>query len=141
MDSFTVQTRQRDEMIDITDRIRASLERTAMRQGFGMILLMHTTAGLTINDHRDPAVAHDILLGLDRMVPRVQDGFQHKDGDSAAHIKSSLMGSGLRVLVEDGALALGHWQGIFLCEFDGPRQRSVKVAWMALSGEDRQGML
>ena len=87
MNTFTVETTKRNEMIDITKEIRASLEHTAMLQGFGVVYLMHTTAGLTINDWRDPDVAHDLLLGLERAVPHVQEGFRHKSGDSAATSK------------------------------------------------------
>lgn len=132
MDTFTVETTKRNEMIDITKELRASLEHAGMLQGFGVVYLMHTTAGLTVNDWRDPDVAHDVLLGLERAVPHVQEGFRHKSGDSDAHVKASMVGSSVTLIVEDGHLALGHWQGVFLCEFDGPRKRSVKVTWMAM---------
>jgi secondary thiamine-phosphate synthase enzyme len=127
--------------VDITDRVRESLERSNLLEGFGIIYLMHSTAGLTINDHLDPAVADDILLGLERMVPPHQEGFKHASKDSDAHIKASLMGSSLTVVVEKRKLALGRWQGIFLCEFDGPRERSVKITWMALQAVDRAGFV
>jgi secondary thiamine-phosphate synthase enzyme len=140
MDTFTVQSRQRSEFVDITQQLRDSLSRSAMLEGFGVVYVMHTTAGLTINDRLDPAVTQDIILGLDRLVPRGQEGFQHKDGDSDAHIKASLMGPSLTLVVEHGQLALGRYQGVFLCEFDGPRKRSVKVTWMAIQGEDRKNM-
>jgi secondary thiamine-phosphate synthase enzyme len=111
MDTFTVQTRQRSEMIDITTQVRHSLSRSGVINGLGVVYLMHTTAGLTINDHLDPHVAHDILLALDRAVPRDQPGFLHADKESDAHAKASLMGSSVTLVVEDGRLALGRWQG------------------------------
>jgi secondary thiamine-phosphate synthase enzyme len=131
MDTFTVQSKQRGELIDITSLVKNSLSRAGVCNGFGVVFLLHTTAGLTINDHLDPAVAHDVLLALERAVPRDQPGFRHADGDSDAHAKASMVGSSVTLVVEDGQLALGRWQGIFLCEFDGPRTRSVKVSWMA----------
>ena len=137
MDTFTVQSKQRGELIDITAQIQDSLARANVLNGLGVVYLMHTTAGLTINDHLDPAVAHDILLALDRAVPRDQPGFEHRDKDSDAHTKASMMGSSVTVVVENGRLALGRWQGIFLCEFDGPRSRSVKIAWMSLERADQ----
>jgi secondary thiamine-phosphate synthase enzyme len=141
VDTFTLRTRQRSELIDITDRVRGSLQRSAVQNGFGIVYLMHTTAGLTINDHLDPDVAHDILLGLEHAVPRTLPGFKHKAGESDAHIKASMMGSSVTVVVEDGELALGQWQGVFLCEFDGPRERSVKLTWMAVAPADRADAL
>jgi secondary thiamine-phosphate synthase enzyme len=141
MDTFTVQTKERCELINITEQVQNSLKSSNVLNGFGVVYLMHTTAGLTINDYRDPDVAHDLLLGLERLVPSDQPGFWHKSGESDAHIKASLMGSSLTVMVERGELALGHWQGIFLCEFDGPRARSVKVTWMVLEAADKLNVL
>jgi secondary thiamine-phosphate synthase enzyme len=132
-----LKTTRRCEFIDITKHIRDSLESCNLQEGFGVIYLMHTTADLTINDNVDPAVADDILLGLQRMVPANQEGFRHASKDSDAHIKAGMMGSSLAVIVEHGKLALGRWQGIFLCEFDVPRERSVKITWMPLMAKDR----
>lgn len=141
MDTFTIHTQQRCEFIDITERVKESLERSGVQNGLGVINVMHTTAGLTINDNKDPAVAKDLLLALERAVPRDQPGFTHQSGDSDAHVKASLVGSSVTVVVQDGELALGHWQGVFLCEFDGPRTRSIKLTWMMLSPADRSGMI
>jgi secondary thiamine-phosphate synthase enzyme len=143
MRAFTIQTTKRCEFIDITERVRESLQHSGIRNGLGMIFVMHTTAGLTINDHLDPAVAEDILLALERAVPYNQPGFKHKSGDSDAHTKASMVGSSVTVVVEDGQLALGRWQGIFLCEFDGPRPRSIKLSWMSVAQADQPptGML
>jgi secondary thiamine-phosphate synthase enzyme len=137
VETVTLKTTRRCEFVNITDRVRQSLEHSGLQEGFGIIYLMHTTAGLTINDHLDPAVAEDILLGLERAVPANQEGFRHASRDSDAHIKASMMGSSLTVVVENGELSLGKWQGIFLTEFDGPRDRSVKITWMSLPGTDR----
>jgi len=141
MHTITIQTKQRCEFIDITEQVRESLERTGVQNGLGVIYVMHTTAGLTINDHLDPAVAQDMLLALERAVPRNQPGFQHKSGDSDAHVKASMVGSSVTVVVQEGELRLGHWQGVFLCEFDGPRTRSIKLTWMVLPAADKVGMM
>jgi secondary thiamine-phosphate synthase enzyme len=129
MDTFTVQTQQRNEFVDITDQVRQSLQRSGLRDGSGVIYCPHTTASITINESYDPDVVHDILLWLNRTVPHQQPGFRHGEGNSDSHIKASLVGSSATVIVADGDLVLGRWQGIFFCEFDGPRTRSVHVKW------------
>ena len=141
MHTITIKTTQRCEMIDITQQIRDSLDRAGVPNGLGVIYLMHTTAGLTINDHLDPDVAHDILLALERAVPRDQPGFLHKSRESDAHVKASMVGSSVTVVVQNRQLALGKWQGVFLCEFDGPRTRSVKMTWMVLPASDSLEMI
>jgi secondary thiamine-phosphate synthase enzyme len=133
MDTFTVQTQQRNEFVDITDQVRRSLQRSGLRDGSGVIYCPHTTASITINESYDPDVVHDMLLWLNRTVPHQQPGFRHGEGNSDSHIKASLVGSSATVIVEGGDLVLGRWQGIFFCEFDGPRTRSVHVKWQ--SGE------
>lgn len=140
MHTITIKTTQRCEMIDITSEVHQSLARANVPNGLGVIYLMHTTAGLTINDNREPDVIHDMLLALERAVPRNQPGFRHANGDSDAHVKASMFGSSVTVVVQDGVLALGEWQGVFLCEFDGPRTRSVKLTWMALPSVDSLSM-
>ena len=129
MDSFTVQTQQRNEFVDITDQVRQSLQRSGLRDGSGVIYCPHTTASITINESYDPDVVHDLLLWLNRTVPHQQPGFRHGEGNSDSHIKASLVGSSATVIVAGGDLVLGRWQGIFFCEFDGPRTRSVHVKW------------
>jgi secondary thiamine-phosphate synthase enzyme len=129
MDTFTVQTRQRNEFVDITDQVRQSLQRSGLRDGSGVIYCPHTTASITINESYDPDVVHDMLLWLNRTVPHQQPGFRHGEGNSDSHIKASLIGSSVTVIVAGGDLVLGRWQGIFFCEFDGPRTRSVHVKW------------
>jgi secondary thiamine-phosphate synthase enzyme len=131
METFTVSTRQRNEFVDITDRVRQLLRREALQQGYVVVYCPHTTAAITINENADPDVVHDMLLWLERAVPKVQPGFRHGEGNSDSHIKASLVGSSATVIVNDGDLVLGRWQGIYFCEFDGPRQRTVHVKWVA----------
>ncbi|MDN5294366.1 MAG: hypothetical protein PWQ91_1455 [Eubacteriales bacterium] len=121
-----VRSNRRAEMIDITDRVQEAVQRARVEDGVCHVFVPHTTAGLTINENADPTVVQDILATLERLVPWEGD-YRHAEGNSAAHVKASLMGSSLTVLVEKGNLQLGTWQGIFFCEFDGPRRRRVWV--------------
>jgi secondary thiamine-phosphate synthase enzyme len=130
MDSFTVSTHQRNELVEITELLRQALRRRGVRDGIGVVYCPHTTAALTINENCDPDVIHDVLLWLERAVPKEQPGFRHGEGNSDAHIKASLVGSSVNVLVKGGELVLGRWQGVFLCEFDGPRERTVRAQWL-----------
>ena len=98
-----------------------------LKDGAVTVFVPHTTAGVTINENADPDVVSDMIAALERMVPW-EAGYAHGEGNAAAHVKASLMGSSVRVLVEDGALQLGTWQGIYFCEFDGPRQRQVWIS-------------
>ncbi len=124
--TLSVRTRARSEMIDITSRVEEELRRSGLRDGVCFVFIPHTTAGVTINENADPSVMADIQASLDRLVPW-EGPYSHLEGNSAAHIKGSLVGSSVTVLVESGRLKLGTWQGIFLCEFDGPRSRKVHV--------------
>ena len=110
-------------MLDITQRVKDFVRKCNVSEGMCFLHCPHTTAGLTINENADPDVVSDILLGLERMAPNLRE-FRHSEGNSDAHIKSSLTGCGLSLLVEDGGIVLGRWQGIYFCEFDGPRTRS-----------------
>jgi secondary thiamine-phosphate synthase enzyme len=130
MNTFTIQTNKRNEFVEITDPVRKSLAKSGVNNGLGVVYCPHTTAAITINENADPDVVHDMLLFLDRVIPHVQQGFRHGEGNSDSHIKASLVGSSATILVEGGKLVLGRWQGIYFCEFDGPRQRSVHVQWM-----------
>ena len=130
MDTFSLQTRRRNEFVEITEQVRQSLARAAVRDGFGVVYCPHTTAAITINENADPDVVHDMLLWLERSVPKDQAGFRHGEGNSDSHIKASLVGASATVLVEGGQLVLGRWQGVYFCEFDGPRQRTVQVQWV-----------
>ncbi len=126
-----VKTGSRSEFIDITSRISDELKRSGVLNGTCNVYMPHTTAGLTINENADPDVTRDILAGLSHLVPLHGD-YRHAEGNSDAHIKASLMGFSLMVPVIDGHLVLGTWQGIYFCEFDGPRNRHVLVG---ISGE------
>jgi secondary thiamine-phosphate synthase enzyme len=126
MTKFTVSTGKANEMRDITREVQAAVTESGILSGICTIFVPHTTAGVTINENADPDVVRDILMELNKIVP-LRDGYQHMEGNSAAHIKASLFGFSQQVIVESGRLVLGTWQGIYFCEFDGPRQRQVYV--------------
>jgi secondary thiamine-phosphate synthase enzyme len=127
MDTFPVQTSSRNELVDITSAVREVVRRRGLRQGVCVVYCPHTTAAITVNENADPDVAHDILAHLGRAIPQHQAGFRHAEENSDSHIKASLVGPSVTVLVENGDLVLGRWQGVFFCEFDGPRSRSVHI--------------
>jgi len=124
--TIPIKTRDRSEMIDITATVQEELRKSGLEDGVCVAYVPHTTAGVTINESADPSVAYDIQKALDNLVPW-EGAYRHMEGNSAAHIKSSLIGSSVMVLVESGRLKLGTWQGIFFCEFDGPRSRKLHV--------------
>jgi secondary thiamine-phosphate synthase enzyme len=126
MKQFSVRTSAMSEMIDITDRIRALLKESRIRSGICHVFVPHATAAVTINENADPDVPRDILSELDKIVPH-NDHYRHVEGNSAAHIKASIVGASETLLIENGDLVLGTWQSIFFCEFDGPRTRRVIV--------------
>ena len=126
MKKFTVATRSRSDMIDITGEVTLAVKESGVQDGICHVFVPHTTAAVTINENADPDVPRDILMELDKVIP-LTDGYRHREGNSAAHIKASLVGSSETVFVEGGRLLLGTWQSIFFCEFDGPRMRSVIV--------------
>ena len=121
-----IKTESHSEFNDITSRIQSFLKNNSIEEGLCTVYIPHTTCGVTINENADPDVKIDMLKELDKIVP-LSDGYRHMEGNSAAHIKSSLMGSSVTVPVVEGNLALGTWQGIYLCEFDGPRNRTVRI--------------
>ena len=125
--TFNVKTHQRDELVDITHEVRQAMEQSGLKSGTVTVFVPHTTAGVTINENADPDVVHDVLEALDRIVPWRQDFYQHNEGNSAAHVKSSLMGCSTTVPFHEGHLVLGTWQAIYFCEFDGPRTRNCVV--------------
>jgi secondary thiamine-phosphate synthase enzyme len=125
--TIKLKTSRRTELIDITSRVRTELERSAVAEGMCTVFVPHTTAGVTINEAADPSVAQDVLQELDKVIP-IEDGYSHYEGNSAAHIKAVLVGSSCQIPISGGKLSLGTWQGIFFCEFDGPRSRTVRVA-------------
>ena len=115
-------------MIDITDRVQQAVSESGLSSGIVTVYVPHTTAGVTINENADPDVVHDILAALDKAVPWRQSFYEHGEGNSAAHVKSSIVGCSAHIPVSAGRMALGTWQAIFFCEFDGPRTRKVVVA-------------
>lgn len=123
---LTVETRSRAEMVDITAAVERQVRASGVRTGLCLVFVPHTTAGVTINESADPSVRADLIRALETMVPE-NAGYRHAEGNSAAHVKASLMGSSQTVAILNGAPALGTWQGIFLCEFDGPRKRRVQL--------------
>src|SRR5437870_5720877 len=125
METFQLQTRQRNEFVEITDQVREAVRRRGLQQGIVVVYCPHTTAAITINENADPDVVHDLLAWFDRTIPQQQTVFRHAEGNSDSHIKASLVGSSATVLVEASRLVLGRWQGIYFCEFDGPRTRTV----------------
>ncbi|MBI4512427.1 MAG: YjbQ family protein [Deltaproteobacteria bacterium] len=124
--TIDIRTTTRLEMVDITALVRAAVKRTGATHGLATVFCPHTTAGLTIQENADPDVKSDLLAHLARLVPK-EAGFRHGEGNSDAHIKSSIIGASTTLLVDSGKLLLGHWQAIFFCEFDGPRDRRVFV--------------
>jgi secondary thiamine-phosphate synthase enzyme len=124
---FGLSTKTRCQMVDITGQVDSVVRQSGISDGDAIVYCPHTTAAITINENADPSVAHDILLTLDELVPRHRAGYRHGEGNSDAHCKSTLIGCGKQILIKDGTLDLGTWQGIFFCEFDGPRSRRVIV--------------
>ncbi len=126
---FTVSTTDKAHFHDVTSQVQEVVNNSGIDNGIVHVFVPHTTAGITINENADPDVQHDMLRHLDKMVPQSND-FRHAEGNSPAHIKASMMGSSVTVFIENGRLKFGTWQGIYLCEFDGPRTRKVWVQAM-----------
>jgi secondary thiamine-phosphate synthase enzyme len=124
MKQISVSTRSRTELVDITSEVQQAVAESGVQKGLCYVYVPHTTAGITINENADPSVREDILMELNKLIP-LQDSYKHREGNAAAHIKASIIGSSETILVQDGRLVLGTWQGIFFCEFDGPRSRRV----------------
>jgi secondary thiamine-phosphate synthase enzyme len=122
-----IRTRARSDIVDITPHVEALVEQASLSEGVVVLQSLHTTAGLTINENADPDVKRDIVEKLNRLIPRDEPFYQHVEGNSDSHLKTSFFGPSLTVLVDGGRLVLGSWQGVFLCEFDGPRDRQVAV--------------
>ena len=126
MQTFQVRTSAQTEFIDITRSVQEAVRKTGVDDGICIVYIPHTTAAVTINENADPSVTQDLVMAFDRIVPP-EGRYHHLEGNSPAHIKSSLLGCSQTLFVESGKLALGTWQGIFFCEFDGPRVRKVYV--------------
>ena len=128
--TIMVQTRSQEELKDITAEVESVVHLSGTRTGVCVVYVPHTTAGITINENADPSVKNDILMALKTMVPDSLP-YTHAEGNSPAHVKASLMGPSVQILIERGRLVLGAWQGVYFCEFDGPRTRRVHVACRA----------
>lgn len=126
MESIKIRTGSRTELIDITDKIQSAVNKSKVKEGLCVVFVPHTTAGITINENADPSVQVDILKELNKVIP-FNDNYSHSEGNAAAHIKASLMGASINVIIQGGALSLGTWQGIYFVEFDGPRTREVWI--------------
>ena len=135
--TLTIQTPQNAAFVEITRQVEALIKGEGFESGIVFVFVPHTTAGITINENADPNVVRDFLADLERLLPSQQDYYRHYEGNSAAHFKSSMMGSSVTVLVDGGRLQLGTWQGIYLCEFDGPRTRRIHLKLVPdKTGED-----
>lgn len=126
MNGFSIRTSKRNEFVDITGEVNAAVAEAGVQDGIAVVFTPHTTAGITINEDADPSVVRDILVQLEKIAPP-SAGYTHTEGNSDSHIKSSLIGCSETVIVRDGKLQLGTWQGIYFCEFDGPRTRQIWV--------------
>jgi secondary thiamine-phosphate synthase enzyme len=126
-----LRSREREDLVEFTQEVSERLRESGLREGVCVLFVRHTTAGLTVNENADPDVPRDMLLALRTLIPQHGMGFRHGEQNSDAHIKASLVGPSVTVPFADGRLLLGRWQGIFLCEFDGPREREVVVTMVS----------
>ncbi|HMK36940.1 MAG TPA: secondary thiamine-phosphate synthase enzyme YjbQ [Desulfomonilaceae bacterium] len=126
METLQVKTQARMQFVDITSRVKEAVSKTGIRDGIAVVYVPHTTAGVTINEAADPSVVQDIQEKLAKLVP-YRDAYTHSEGNSDAHIKTAVVGSSVHLIVSGGSPLLGTWQGVFLCEFDGPRTRKVFI--------------
>ncbi|KZE81653.1 MULTISPECIES: secondary thiamine-phosphate synthase enzyme YjbQ [Paenibacillus] len=128
--TFELSTTRRDEMRDITREVAALIEKSGVQQGTALIYCPHTTAGIAINENADPDVKHDVILRLDEVYPWEHPQYRHMEGNTASHLKSITTGPSQTVIIHEGKLLLGRWQGLYFCEFDGPRRRQYYVKIM-----------
>lgn len=135
MPTFTVRTRNRTEFVEITAEVRELLRASGVTDGVCVVYCPHTTAAVTIQENADPDVVHDLLLWLNRHIPKDLPGFRHAEGNSDAHLKAVLVGPSVMIPIEGGQLAFGTWQGIYFCEFDGPRNRTARVQFLTDSSD------
>lgn len=123
MKTCSIRTRQRNQFLEVTSQVAEFVAQSGVQSGVVTVFVPHTTAGVTINENADPDVVHDFLMTLEQIFPQHRPGYRHAEGNSDSHLKASYVGSSVAVLVDQGRLQLGTWQGIFFCEFDGPRTR------------------
>jgi secondary thiamine-phosphate synthase enzyme len=126
----TVKTGQRSEIVDITPRVEELVKKSGVKSGICVLYVPHTTAAVSINENADPDVKRDVLAKLEKLIPQKESYYRHGEGNSDSHLKTSLTGPSVTILVEDGELVLGRWQGVYFCEFDGPRTREFFVKVM-----------
>ena len=131
MKIIEVKTRAKEELIDLTSQVKEEIAHSSIKNGICYVYVPHTTAGATINENADPSVKEDILMTLKALVPDNLP-YRHSEGNSPAHVKASLIGSSVNIIIDEGGLRLGTWQGIFFCEFDGPRSRKVYIKAFSL---------
>jgi secondary thiamine-phosphate synthase enzyme len=129
----TVSTQHRNQMIDVTDRVQRVVTQRHVSDGYVIVYVPHTTAGVTINENADPNVCHDMLRKLQELIPKHEAYYQHGEGNSDSHVKTTLIGNSSMALIDGGKLVLGRWQGIYFCEFDGPRTREMLVKLVKLA--------
>ena len=122
-----VRTSERSQVVDVTAQVQKVVAKRAVNDGMVIVYVPHTTAAVTINENYDPDVKHDLLRKLDELVPKRESYYRHDEGNSDSHVKTAMLGNSVTVLVEAGRLLLGQWQGIYFCEFDGPRERQMFV--------------
>lgn len=132
----SVRTTQRNQMIDITSRVEAILRQSQVIDGMAIVFVPHTTAAVTINENADPDVKSDFLQKLSTLIPKDEPFYQHEEGNSDGHLKTSLVGNSVTVLIKSGRLVLGRWQGIYFCEFDGPRERKMQIKIVSFGEPD-----
>jgi secondary thiamine-phosphate synthase enzyme len=130
LELINIKTFQRVEFIDITHEVENLLKKSGITEGICLLFVPHTTAGITINENSDPAVKNDIRLKINKMIPRYEE-YSHNEGNSDAHLKSSLFSTSLNLIISSGKLALGTWQGIYFCEFDGPKNRNLYIKFIS----------
>lgn len=130
MQKINVRTTKRNEIIDITEQIKSVSENSGIKDGICVVFCPHTTAGITINENYDHSVKTDLLFSMEKISPAYKE-FRHSEGNSDAHVKSSLIGSSLNLIISDGKPVVGKWQGLFFCEFDGPRNRELFVKFIS----------
>jgi secondary thiamine-phosphate synthase enzyme len=134
LETESVRTHARSEMIDVTSRVQKIVAKHRVTDGYVIVYVPHTTAAVTINENADPDVKSDMLKKLETLIPKREPYYEHAEGNSDSHVKTSLAGNSVTVLIEDGELVLGRWQGIYFCEFDGPREREMMVKVFASGG-------
>jgi len=130
MHTLNLQTHKRDEWQDITAKVESLVQKSEVKEGHVMVYCPHTTAGITINENADPDVVKDVVMRLDEVYPWEHPKYRHMEGNTAAHLKAMTLGSSQQVIIHNGKLVLGTWQGIFFCEFDGPRHRKIYIKVM-----------